>query len=348
MYRREQAKGDMYMPERWTVDRVLETSGGFRYPCVLMAAAELDVFGALAEGEMSAEALADEIGGDRRATRILADALVAAGLLTKSADGSYANAPGVPNVLTAQGGDSVLAMVRHHANCLRSWSRLAEVVRSGAPAEREPGIRGEEGDLASFIEAMNDVSRREAPGLVAALGPPEFTHLLDVGGGPGTWTIAFLRAAGGSSRATLYDRPPVLPIAREHITRAGLADRVRLVGGSFYEDDALPSGADLAWVSAIVHMNSRRQNRELLAKVHAALADGGRVMIRDVVMGPDRTRPAYGAMFAVNMLANTPGGGTFTFAELAEDLAAVGFADPELVHEHEGMNAVIAARKTPR
>ena len=89
---------------------------------------------------------------------------------------------------------------------------------------------------------------------------------------------------------------------------------------------ALPAGADLAWVSAIVHQNSRAQNRALFAKVFAALAPGGRIAIRDILMEEDRTRPVAGALFAVNMLVATEGGGTFTFAELREDLEAAGFA----------------------
>ncbi|MGB2823376.1 MAG: methyltransferase, partial [Phycisphaerae bacterium] len=157
-------------------------------------------------------------------------------------------------------------------------------------------------------------------------------------------TIAFLRAAP-DARATLYDLPGTLPIAEKHLAAAGLLDRVDLVAGDFYADEALPSGADLAWVSAIAHQGSRGQNRELFAKVHAALASGGRVLVRDVVMDESRTSPAGGAMFAVNMLVNTPGGGTFTFRELSEDLAAAGFADPVLLRQDDFMGSVVQATK---
>ena len=90
--------------------------------------------------------------------------------------------------------------------------------------------------------------------------------------------------------------------------------------------DALPPGADLAWVSAIVHQNTRAQNRALFTAVFEALTPGGRIAIRDILMEEDRTRPVAGALFAVNMLVATQGGGTFTLAELREDLVAAGFA----------------------
>jgi len=331
--------------DKWTAERVLGMARGFQPACVLMAGAELDVFGVLAGGAKSAAGLAEAIGGDSRATAMLADALTAMGLLEKSAAGRYCLAEGVAEVLTERGAASAVAMVRHNANCMRNWAQLAKVVRTGRRAERQPSVRGAAADLESFIEAMQVVSRQAAGSLVARIGPPPFKHLLDVGGGPATWTIEFLRSAGPASRATLFDLPDVLPIAEKHLREAGLLGRVTLAGGNFQTDPALPAGADLAWVSAIVHQNSRAENRDLFRKVHAALAPGGAVLIRDVVMDESRTVPADGAMFAVNMLVNTPGGGTFTFRELSEDLAAAGFAEAVLLVRDEGMCSVVQARK---
>lgn len=331
------------MGRQWTGEQVLEMAWSFQAACVLAAGAELGLFDALAAGRVGAEELASRLGADAAAVAKLADALTAMELLRKDG-GRYALAPGVAELLTETGSASVLAMVRHLANCQRSWSQLALVTKTGRPAERAASIRGADADQAAFIEAMNEISLPLAPKLVAALGPPRFRHLLDLGGGPGTWTIAFLRAAAGA-KATLFDRPEAIPIARRHVADAGLTDRVTFVGGDFQADEHLPAGADLAWVSAIVHQNSRRENRELLAKVREALAAGGRVMIRDVVMDESRTSPAAGAMFAINMLVNTPAGGTYTFGELGEDLLAAGFTNPVLLHRGQFMDSVIRATK---
>ena len=330
------------MPKEWTAKAVLETARSFQPAAVLAAAAELGVFDALADGPLDVEALARRIEGDVRATTILADALAALELVTKR-DGRYANAAGVADVLTEGGAHRGSAIVRHLANCLRGWAQLAGVVRRGAPAERGPSVRGEAGDLESFIEAMDDVSRGPAEKLVPEIGPPPFTHLLDVGGGPATWTILFLQARPEAA-ATLFDRPDVLPIAERHIAAAGMSDRVTLVGGDFAADP-LPGGADLAWVSGIVHQNSRRENRDLFAKVRAALTDGGRILIRDVVMDENHVSPSGGALFAVNMLVHTPLGGTFTFEELAEDLAASGFDKAKLIRRDEFTGSVVEATK---
>ena len=328
------------MARQWTGQEILAVVRGFQPGCIIAAAAELDLFTALSDESQSAESLADALHTDLRGVTILLDALAAMELLTAEG-GRYALAPGIAETLCEGDDRNVLAMVRHQINCLRGWSQLAQVVRDGRPAERTPSIRGAEADQAAFIEAMDVVSRPSAEPLVSAIGPPNFTHFLDVGGGPATWTIAFLRAMPGAT-ATLFDRPTTIPIAQAHVAAAGMEDRVRLIAGDF-EADPLPAGADLAWVSAIVHMNSREQNRDLLAKVHQALAPGGRVLIRDVVMDETHTRPADGALFAVNMLVHTLGGGTFTFSELSEDLTAAGFVEPALLQEKPFMDSVVQA-----
>jgi precorrin-6B methylase 2 len=234
-------------------------------------------------------------------------------------------------------------MAQHQAHCLRNWAQLAQVVNTGRPAKRMPGIRGEEGAQAAFIGAMHNVSAPNANEVIRAVQPLRFRRLLDIGGASGTWTIAFLRACP-SAQATLFDLPHVILMARRRLVAAGLAQRVKLVAGDFTRD-ALPAGADLAWVSAIVHQNSRTQNRALFAKVFAALAPGGRIAIRDILMEEDRTRPVAGALFAVNMLVATEGGGTFTFAELREDLRAAGFADAAVGRQDEAMNSIVVGKK---
>jgi hypothetical protein len=109
--------------------------------------------------------------------------------------------------------------------------------------------------------------------------------------------------------------------------------------------DPLPPGADLAWVSAIVHQNSRKQNCQLFAKAFHALILMGRIVIRDILMHPAHTHPVAGALFAVNMLVATEGGGTYTFEELREDLGAAGFVGPAVVRKDDGMNSVLVAEK---
>ena len=121
-------------------------------------------------------------------------------------------------------------------------------------------------------------------------------------------------------------------------------DRITLVAGNFYEDD-LPAGHDLALLSAIIHQNSIEQNLALYCKVFAALDPGGRIIIRDHVMGPERTGPPAGAIFAVNMLVNTTGGGTYTFDEIKTGLTEAGFERVSLINKGGRMDSLVEAYK---
>ncbi|MFA7173985.1 MAG: methyltransferase [Kiritimatiellia bacterium] len=324
---------------------IMEMVRGFQPAAVVIAAAELDLFTTLHAQPMEAAQLARRIKGDLRATTILLDALAALGLLTKSAGAKplYRVTRSAAKSLTETGSQSMLGMVRHLGNCYRSWGDLAHTVKNGTPAERQPSIRGAAGDLASFIQAMHDVSDPMAMPLIKSLEAFDFNHLLDLGGASGSWTIPFLQFNPEAS-ATIFDQPTVIPMARRLMKKAGLAGRVRLVAGDFYTDP-LPTGADLAWVSAIVHQNSRAQNQTMFTKVLEALVPGGRILIRDIVMDRTRTKPVGGALFAVNMLSATPAGGTFTFSELREDLAAVGFKKTRLLRRGEWMDSVVCATR---
>ncbi len=323
-------------------EQILDLADRFMPTCVLGAAAELDLFTVLAKEPAYAEEMARQLGSDLRATTMLLDALVALNLLEKDAD-TYSVPEEIAPFLTEESDQTTLPMIRHRMNILRGWTQLAWVTKAGLPGQRQCSIRGPEGDRASFLAAMHTVSGPMADDLVAQLGPPKFTHLLDVGCASGTWAMAFLRAVP-DGRATLFDLPDGIEQARQRIEHTKLADRAALVAGDFYKDD-LPGRVDLAWVSAIVHQNSRRQNVALLRKVHDALVSGGRIAIRDVVMEPCHTQPVGGALFAINMLVNTTSGGTFTFDELAEDLATAGFVDTELAIKHGHLKSVVSATK---
>jgi len=320
----------------------METVRAFQPACIILAAADLDIFTPLSRGPMTAAALAKTLRSDWRATTILLDALAALKLLRKDRD-SYAVVPEVAGLLSVDSPNSILAGLRHQANCLRRWIQLATVVRDGGPAERTPSIRGQTADMEAFIAAMDDFSAAVAPSVVGRLGSLSFQRLLDIGGASGTWTIAMLRAVPGAT-AVVFDLPDVIPLAKERLTAANLLDRVTVVPGDYNHDD-LPGGADLAWLSAIAHQNSREQNRVLFARIHTALAAGGTLVIRDVVLNESRIEPPAGALFAVNMLVGTEGGNSYTFEEYRDDLIMAGFADVELLYQDEGMHSLIRARK---
>lgn len=322
--------------------QLLQMASGFRQACVLGAAAELDLFALLAERSLTVEEVAGHIAGDLRATRILLDALAAMQLLDKQ-DDRYTLPAELRPLLTEGTPQTVLPMVRHNMSMMRGWSQLAWVAKAGIPAPKPASIRGFDADRAAFIAAMHTVSGPIAADVVASVRPPAFKRMLDVGGASGTWTLAFLHAVPGAT-AVIFDLPEAIAQARTRMSASDVAERVTLAAGDFYRDE-LPGGVDFAWVSAIAHQHSRRHNQDLYAKVYRALEPGGWIALRDFVMEPSRTEPPDGALFAVNMLAGTATGNTFTFEEFSEDLRQAGFVEPELRVRTNDMNSIVLARR---
>jgi predicted O-methyltransferase YrrM len=323
-------------------DSILALARSFWECRVLLTAAELDLFTRLVPEPLTAAEVTRRLHADERAVTILLDALAAMGLLQKR-DGRYHCPPDIAAHLTANAPASVLPMVLHSASLWHRWTELTGVVRGDADAVARAQRPRDDAALKAFIEAMHVVSGPRAPGIIAAIDPSQARNLLDIGGGPGTYTIAFLKAAP-QMRATLFDRPAVLEIARRRLAEAGLLDRVTLAGGDF-DHAELPSGHDLALLSAIIHQNSAAQNVDLYRKAWRALVPGGRLVIRDHVLSPDRLDPPDGALFAVNMLVGTLGGNVYTFEEIRAGLTTAGFEGVRLLQRGGGMIGLVEAFK---
>jgi predicted O-methyltransferase YrrM len=324
-----------------TPQAILELARNFMESRVLLSAAELDLFTLLAPNPLSVEEIAAKNGADLRGLTILLDALAAMGLLIKQGNQYHCPSP-LSAFLSKSSPDSILAMIHHMGHVWQRWSRLTEVVK-GSEVSGKPPVSSDVDELRAFIGAMHAVAAKLAPGVVAAVNPGTARDLLDVGGASGTYTLAFLRAVPGM-RATLFDKPEVIPIARRRLGEAGVLDRMTLVGGDFYRDE-FPPGHDLALISAIIHQNSPGENLDLYRKVFRALVPGGRIIIRDHIMEPDRTRPRDGAIFAVNMLVATQGGNTYTFEEIHTGLVQAGFVRIRLLQQGERMDGLVEGFK---
>jgi len=258
-------------------------------------------------------------------------------------DQTYQSKAEISLMLSGKSPQTILPMVLHMASLWKRWSRLTDIVKGGGVSDDEFDFSRNTEELRAFIGAMHSIGAPMAQKIAAVVNPDGLRSLLDVGGGSGTYTIAFLRAVA-ELRATLFDLPEVIEMARERLRNEGLLDRVTLVPGSFYLQE-FPGGHDLALISAIIHSNSPEENLELYRKVFRSLNPGGRILVRDHVMSPDRTWPRDGAIFAINMLVGTPGGGTYTYEEIEKGLYQAGFESVRLLRQGEHMDAVVEAFK---
>jgi predicted O-methyltransferase YrrM len=190
---------------------------------------------------------------------------------------------------------------------------------------------------------MHRYALEQAPAFVDALDLSGVASVLDLGGGSGAYALTFAERLPDAD-VTLFDRDEVIQIARENIRRAGYAHRIVTRVGDILSDD-FGSGYDLIWVSNVVHGWGENDVRTGLRRIHDALAPGGRLILRDFIMSPDKTEPAFGAVFALNMLVSTPRGNSYSTDEYAAWLDEAGFAAHRRIEvSGAGSTAMIEAR----
>lgn len=299
---------------------------GFRKARVILTAFELGIFTVLKDKPLTASAVAEKTGTDPRAADRLMNALCAIGLLVKE-DGFFRNTPLAEKHLVA-GEKGYMGGIGHSLNLWKSWSTLTEAVRKGGTVVgRDPADR-DQSWLQSFIAAMHQRAAQQAPVLAELIGLSGVTRSIDIGGGSGAFSIAMARAELKLHPA-VFDLPDVIKLTRSYVTGSGLSDRFDFIEGDFNRDD-FGSGYDLALLSAIIHMNSADKNIKLIKKTADSLVKGGRLVIQDFIMNDDRTAPAAGAFFALNMLVGTEAGDTFTAGEVRSWMEGAGFTGIEI------------------
>jgi predicted O-methyltransferase YrrM len=304
-------------------DELAQTLRAFQESRVMLTAIELDLFTAVGQGASGRE-VAGKLATDPRATEMLMNALVALGMLTKQ-EGTFHNTLVTARYFAKDSPDDARAAMMHTVHLWRRWSTLTDCVRAGmAVAHADVRERGEEWTWA-FIAAMHRGAVERAPQVVQAVGTEGVARLLDVGGGSGAYSIAFARASE-KIHADVLDLETVIPIAQGHIEKAGLAGRIRTRAGDL-RAGKLGEGFDLVFVSAICHMLSPKENRDLLGRCHAALAASGRIVIQDFILEADKTAPKWAALFALNMLVGTRAGASYSEEEYAAWLRETGFQD---------------------
>ena len=296
---------------------------GFRGTQILVTAVRLGVFAALATGPRSAAVLAHELRCDPRGVRILCDALVVLGLLAKRGE-TYRNTPAATAALLPATPDSQCDMILHLGRLYESWGGLVRAVRTGRPVpERCLGRHWHQGESdAAFARAMAVAGRQQALETAAAVNLRGARTMLDAGGGPGLYAMAFARRNPGLT-VTLLDTAATLREAGRSIRAARLEGRINLRPGNLLRGD-LGRGYDFILISNVVHVFAPAENRRVIRKLAAALRPGGRLGVKDFIVNETRTGPANAVLFAVNMLVNADGGDTYTAGEVRAWFRAVG------------------------
>jgi len=315
-------RGHVMTPRISTFEEFRDAVSAYRLPRVLLAGLELDLFTVVGKRTWTIAELAKELKVSERGLAILCRNLAMAGLLLKKGM-TYRNSRLGATALNAthpayRGG--YLDLIRNH---WLDWCRLLESVRSGLPIDHDvpdsPDFRRR------FTWAMHHRTLEAAPAIADELDLRGARTLLDLGGGPGTYAMAFC-AKNPQLRATVCDRKAALDVAREIAATHRAGRRLSYVALDFTKEP-IPRRYDVIWYSNVLHIYSPEDNQAILRRALAALTPAGRLIIQDAFLHDrEGIYPAEASLFAVSMLLFTEGGNTYSATEVTKWLKHAGFA----------------------
>ena len=319
--------------------------GSYGTELLTAAVAHLGVFGRLAGGPLGPVELREALGLAERPMVVLVTALRAFGLLVEDAGGrldlsDLAREHLVGGEFDVSGylglaADSpgVLAMVER---LRRNRPAGADSAGQGAAFIFREGIESameREASARSLTLALAGRARNVAPVLARQYPLDGARLLVDVGGGTGIYSIAYLRAHPGL-RAIVWDRPEVLKVARELAAEYGVADRLECAPGDMFRDP-VPAGADAMLLSNILHDWDVPECRSLVGRCASALAPGGLLLIHDVFLNDALDGPLPIALYSASLFSLTEGR-AYSAGEYRAMLAGAGLTPgavvPTLIH----------------
>jgi SAM-dependent methyltransferase len=304
--------------EQWNPGKLMRVSGAFWESFPLHVAVDLDVFTFIGEGSLSAQEIALKWKGKERSVRMLLDAITAMGLLEKKAD-KYSNTESAKTFLIKTSPAYMGHAVKHQYHLVSSWSKLSQAVKTGKPVKKRRKTKAE---LESFLMAMYNNASNLAPSITQEVDLSQRRHLLDLGGGPGTYAIHFCKA-NPNLKATVFDLPTTEPFAQKTIRRFGLSSRVDFQAGD-YLMDPVQGTYDVAWLSQILHSMGPEGCRAVIEKAVSVLEPGGLILIHEFLLNDTHDGPLFPALFALNMLVNTEEGRAYSEGEVKDMLVKAG------------------------
>jgi demethylspheroidene O-methyltransferase len=319
---------------------IFDLMQGFVQSQMLMALVELRVLHLLADGPSTAEMLARRLDLPPARMAILLQAAAAMRLIRRKGD-SFTLARRGAAFLAVPG---LADMVRHHDVLYRDLSDPVAFIKGQTDPELVrfwPYVFGATGPMdpavtARYSHLMAESQRMVADAALAQISLKGVRRLLDVGGGTGAFLRA-VRARYPGLDLALFDLPDV-------VAQAALPANVARHGGSF-RTDPLPQGADAISLVRVLYDHSDDTARALLAKVHAALPSGGRLLVIEPMSGGAKPDPQTDVYFAVYTLAMQTGR-TRSAAELSQLLMQAGFSDIKPYHADKPfVTSVLEARR---
>jgi hypothetical protein len=330
---------------------ILQTAFSFCSSKVLLTAVEFSVFTRLGNRRLTGAELGTELQLHPRAIADFFDALVAMKFLARDGDGPEAKYFNTPEGLLFLDEKSpryiggILVML--NARLFKYWNDLPEALRTGKPQnEIKHGQKGMFEELYSdiprleqFMGAMTGLSRINFEAFAEKFDFSKFQTLCDIGGATGLLSIQVTKRHP-HLKCTSFDLPCVEPIAKKHITAAGLENRIRTASGDFFKDP-LPK-ADIITMGMILHDWNLEKKTHLIRAAYDALPPGGALVAIEALIDDARRENVQGLLMSLNMLIEFGDAFDYSGADFRKWCSEVGFKRFDVIHLAGPSSAAVA------
>ena len=229
------------------------------------------------------------------------------------------------------------------------WNFLEEGLKRGTPQNE---IRTGEASLFEMIysdidktrEFVNAMSGAQAGNFMAFSTQFDFSGystLCDIGGASAKLS-AHVVSHNPHMKCISFDLSPVSPIALENVSKMGVADKVEIVTGDFF-NDSFPK-ASIITMGKVVHDWGLADKKMLIGKAYDALPEGGALVVIENIIDDERRENAFELMMSLNMLIETTEGFDFTSADFEEWASEAGFVETFTMPLTGPSSAVIAIK----
>ncbi len=304
---------------------IMELSTAYWASQTLLTANRIGLFAELAAEPRSAEMLARSLGTEPRPTELLLNACVALGLLQQR-DNGYVASP-LASAFLVPGSPGYLGnAISYSDNLYETWGKLEQALREGKPPMPAEEYTGEDEEKTRhFVYGMHDRAKGIGQAMVTMVDLSDRRQMLDVGGGPGTYSSLFVQRHS-KLRSRVLDLPGVVAIASEIIASLGVSDRVETLPGHYLDSD-YPEGNDVVLISGVFHRETEADCRQLIEKARDSLVPGGLLIVSDVFSDEGGAGPLFATLFGLNMMLTAPNGGVHADRDVARWMTAAGFEE---------------------
>ncbi len=288
----------------------------------LLTANRLRLFEAIEKGANTISDISQALTIKERPAALFLNACVALGILCFENE-RYINTPFTKMLLVPGGPQFLGNAISYSDDLYNTWGNLENALREDKEQLQAENYLGKDAERTKhFVYGMHDRALGVGNAMAGLIDLEGRTQMLDVGGGPGTYSVLFSRRNPGL-KSTVLELPPIAEVASQIVQDLGASEQVSFLPGDYHETD-FPQNNDVVLISGVFHRESPTSCRSLIQRAVATLNPDGMLIVSDVFTDEGGQGPEFATLFGLNMMLTAPDGCVHADADVAQWMQTAG------------------------